>query len=341
MSPEKNNLNLFISTKIEGSIAERVTYICQTVQKKESSIIIWGALLLLAFIWGSSFILMKIALFDSAGNPVYSALEVAALRIAIAGIVLMPVTIRSLKKINRSKWLSILAIGVFGNMLPAYLFTSAQTEIPSAIAGMLNALTPLFTMIVAALVFKTIISLRQVSGLAIGLLGALMLAIGGDFERLGIENDIEWWACSRVVLATLFYGFSVNILKNKLQEVPSQAIAAIALFFVLPPATVVLAYSDVSSTLMNNPHGLNGMVAVVVLAAVGTAGALVLFNAIIKKTNALTASSVTYIIPVFAAMWGWIYGEELTMIHLLGGAVILFGVARVNGVGKKKVGHFN
>ena len=64
---------------------------------------------------------------------------------------------------------------------------------------------------------------------------------------------------------------------------PSQAIAAIALFFVLPPATVVLAYSDVSSTLMNNPHGLNGMVAVVVLAAVGTAGALVLFNAIIKK----------------------------------------------------------
>ena len=117
---------------------------------------------------------MKIALFDSAGNPVYSALEVAALRIAIAGIVLMPVTIRSLKKINRSKWLSILAIGVFGNMLPAYLFTSAQTEIPSAIAGMLNALTPLFTMIFAALVFKTIISIRQVSGLAIGLLGALL-----------------------------------------------------------------------------------------------------------------------------------------------------------------------
>ena len=78
---------------------------------------IWGALLLLAFIWGSSFILMKIALFDKSGNPVYSALEVAALRIAIAGIVLLPVTIRHLKKVDRSKWLSILAIGVFGNML--------------------------------------------------------------------------------------------------------------------------------------------------------------------------------------------------------------------------------
>jgi drug/metabolite transporter (DMT)-like permease len=311
------------------------------VQNKNSSIMIWGALLLLAFIWGSSFILMKIALFDKSGNPVYSALEVAALRIAIAGIVLLPVTIRHLKKVDRSKWLSILAIGVFGNMLPAYLFTSAQTEIPSAIAGMLNALTPLFTMVVAVIVFKTVISMRQASGLAIGLLGALMLAIGGDFGKLGIENGIEWWACGRVVFATLFYGFSVNILKNKLQDVPSQAIAAIALFFVLPPAAVVLAYSDVSAKLVNNPHGLNGMVAVVVLAAIGTAGALVLFNAIIKKTNALTASSVTYIIPVFAAMWGWIYGEELTMMHLLGGAVILFGVALVNGVGKKKVGHFN
>jgi len=268
------------------------------VQNKDSSFIIWGSLLLLAFIWGSSFILMKIALFDSAGNPVYTALEVAALRIFIAGLVLLPVTIRSLKKVDRSKWVPILAIGVFGNMLPAYLFTSAVTEIPSAIAGMLNALTPLFTMIVAAVVFKTVISMRQISGLAIGLLGALMLAMGGNLEGLGIENGIEWWACGRVALATLFYGFSVNIMKNKLQDVPSQAIAAIALFFVLPPAAIVLAYSDVSTTLVNNTHGVNGMVAVVVLAAIGTAGALVLFNAIIKKTNALTASSVTYIIPV-------------------------------------------
>ena len=284
---------------------------------------------------------MKIALFDSAGNPVYTALEVAALRIFIAGLVLLPVTIRSLKQIDRSKWLSILAIGVFGNMLPAYLFTSAQTEIPSAIAGMLNALTPLFTMIVAALVFNTVISLRQISGLAIGLLGALMLAMGGNLEGLGIENGVEWWACGRVALATVFYGFSVNILKNKLQEVPSEAIAAIALFFVLPPAIIVLECSDVSTTFTDNAHGVKGMIAVFVLAAIGTAGALVLFNAIIKKTNALTASSVTYIIPVFAAMWGWVYGEELTLIHLVGGAVILFGVALVNGVGKKKVGPFD
>ena len=334
-------MNLFITVKIVGSIDERGAYICQTVQNKESTIIIWGTLLLLAFVWGSSFILMKIALFDSAGESVYTALEVAALRISIAGLVLLPISFRHLRKIDRSKWLPILAIGVFGNMLPAYLFASAQTQIPSAIAGMLNALTPLFTMVIAAIVFKTVISNRQFSGLTIGFLGALMLAVGGSLEGIVINDGIEWWACGRVTLATLFYGASVNILKNKLQDVPSTAIAAIALFLVMPPAIIVLAYSNVGSTLIHNTHGVNGMLAVFVLAAIGTAGALVLFNSLIKKTNALTASSVTYIIPVFAAMWGWLDGEGLTAIHLLGGGVILFGVALVNGVGKKKLGHFD
>jgi len=110
---------------------------------------------------------------------------------------------------------------------------------------------------------------------------------------------------------------------------------------VTPPAVAVLAVSDVGTTLINHTHGVNGMVAVIVLAAIGTAGALVLFNSLIKKTNALTASSVTYVIPLFAAMWGWLDGEWLTAIHLMGGGIILFGVALVNGVGKKKLGPFD
>ena len=136
----------------------RLTYICQTVQNNKSKIVIWGALLLLAFVWGSSFILMKIAIFDSSGEIVYTPLEVAALRIAIAGIVLLPITIKYLNSIKRSQILPLFAIGTLGNLFPAYLFTSAVSSIPSAIVGMLNALTPLFTMIVAAFVFKTVVS---------------------------------------------------------------------------------------------------------------------------------------------------------------------------------------
>ena len=76
--------------------------------------------------------------------------------------------------------------------------------------------------------------------------------------------------------------------------------------------------------------------AVCVLAVIGTAAALVVFNALIKWTDALTASSVTYIIPVFAAMWGVIDGERLTLWHLVGGVIILLGVALVKRGGRGK-----
>ena len=106
---------------------------------------VYGVLLLLAFIWGSSFILMKIALFDGADKPVYPAMDVAALRILFAGLALLPVAIAQISKVPKDKFIWILGVGTFGNLLPAYLFTSAQTELASGITGMLNSLTPLFT----------------------------------------------------------------------------------------------------------------------------------------------------------------------------------------------------
>ena len=292
---------------------------------------IWGVLLLLAFVWGSSFILMKIALFDSSGAPVYSPMDVAALRITIAALSLLPVAISQFKNVPREKWIWILGVGTFGNLLPAYLFTSAQTELPSAIAGMLNSLTPLFTMIIAVLLFKTAISRSQLIGLVIGFFGAMLLiSDGGNLVDVFMsESGISIVGCRKVALATLFYGLSVNILRNKLLDVGATTIAAIALAFVMPIAVFALFGSDVPTILLENPSGIKSMLSVVVLAVIGTAAALAVFNALIKWTDALTASSVTYIIPVFAAMWGFIDGEALTVWHLIGGLVILLGVALV------------
>ncbi len=296
-------------------------------------------LILLAFIWGSSFILMKIALFDSSGAPVYSAMNVAALRITIAALALLPIAISQFKNIDREKWGWILGVGTFGNLLPAYLFTSAQTELPSAIAGMLNSLTPLFTMMIAVLLFKTSISRNQLIGLVIGFIGAsLIISDGGNLANVFTgETAISISGCGKVALATLFYGLSVNILRNKLLEVKATTIAAIALAMVMPFAFFALIGSDVPTILLENPSGLKSMFAVVVLAVIGTAAALAIFNALIKSTDALTASSVTYIIPLFAAMWGFVDGEELTVWHIIGGMVILLGVALVKrgGSGKK------
>ena len=299
---------------------------------------IYGVLLLLAFIWGSSFILMKIALFDGVDQPVDPAMDVAALRILFAGLALLPVAIAQISKVPKDKFIWILGVGTFGNLLPAYLFTSAQTELASGITGMLNSLTPLFTVIIAVLLFKTAFSLRQLAGLIVGFIGAIILISDGGnlLQVFSSESEISIVACGKVALATMFYGCSVNILKNKLVDVNSTTIAVIALAMVMPVAVIALMGSDVIDIFMNHEHGVKGMSAVVVLAVIGTAAALVVFNALIKWTDALTASSVTYVIPVFAAMWGWIDGEELTYMHLIGGVVILLGVALVKGLNSGK-----
>ena len=140
------------------------------MQKEKPIWVVYGVLLLLAFIWGSSFILMKLALFDGLKQPVYSAIDVAALRILFAAIALLPIAIMQLSKVPKDKLIWILGVGAFGNLLPAYLFTSAQTELASGITGMLNSLTPLFTVIIAVLLFKTAFSLRQLAGLLLSLI---------------------------------------------------------------------------------------------------------------------------------------------------------------------------
>jgi drug/metabolite transporter (DMT)-like permease len=299
------------------------------VQKEKSNLWVWGVLLLLAFVWGSSFILMKTAMFDVHNSKVYSPMEVAALRITIAALVMLPVSLGHLKSITRDKWIWLLAIGTLGNLFPAYLFTTAQTELPSAVVGMLNSLTPLFTMLVAVIIFSTALSRNQIAGLVIGFIGAATL-ISSGVNLFDVGDEIAWGACFKVALATLLYGISVNILKEKLMGVPATAIAAIALLLVLVPCLIMLSFSNVIDTYNTHDSGVISMAAVVVLSVFGTAGALVLFNSLIKWTNALTASSVTYIIPLFAALWGWLDGEVLTFMHLVGGGVILCGVAIVN-----------
>ncbi len=281
---------------------------------------------------------MKIALFDGVDQPVYPAMDVAALRILFAGLALLPVAIAQISKVPKDKFIWILGVGTFGNLLPAYLFTSAQTELASGITGMLNSLTPLFTVIIAVLLFKTAFSLRQLAGLIVGFIGAIILISDGGnlLQVFSSESEISIVACGKVALATMFYGCSVNILKNKLVDVNSTTIASIALAMVMPVAVIALMGSDVIDIFMNHEHGVKGMSAVVVLAVIGTAAALVVFNALIKWTDALTASSVTYVIPVFAAMWGWIDGEELSYMHLIGGVVILLGVALVKGLNSGK-----
>lgn len=287
-------------------------------------------LLLLGFVWGSSFILMKLGLFARDGSPLFSPIDLATLRILVAGSVLLPVALKHLHKVTRKDWGPLLVVGSVGSLIPAILFATAQKSIPSALAGMLNALSPLWTLLIAVVVFKVQVQRRQVVGLIIGFVGALVLVAS---EGLG-ATQFSWSSAlpaMLLIVATLGYGVSVNTVRERLRGLRSYVISALSLGIVAVPAGIwVVAGSDVPRLVMEHPDGLRGLTAIVALAAVGTAGALVLFNQLIQWTNALVAASVTYIIPVFATLWGVWDGEEIGLGQITAGIIILTGVYVTN-----------
>lgn len=278
------------------------------------------ALLLLAFIWGSSFILMK------RGLVAYSHNEVATLRMVIAFLCFLPFILSNIKKVDRKYWKHLIIVGLFGNGIPAFLFTKAETGLSSSLTGMLNSLVPLFTIILGVLIYKVPTNKLKFIGVFIGLCGAAML-IGGN--GLDIENSKTSYSIY-VIMATLCYAISVNSIKKYLQDVNSIVVSSFAFLFIGPPLLVYLFTTDFVYTTFNNPVAPTALMFIVILAVFGTALSLIIFNMLVKQTSALFASTVTYLIPIFAIMWGIIDGEVINLIQILGIVVILIGIYFVN-----------
>lgn len=147
---------------------------------KNRTLFHWIIFVSLALTWGSSFILMKRGL-DS-----FSSYQVAALRIFIAFLFLLPLAFRHIKKIHFKYLPAFIAMGVFGNLIPAFLFTQAETLISSALTGMLNSVTPVFALIIGLIMLKEKVKLLQIVGLATGIIGAIgLLSLGKDSESSG------------------------------------------------------------------------------------------------------------------------------------------------------------
>ncbi|MDQ3192079.1 MAG: DMT family transporter [Bacteroidota bacterium] len=280
----------------------------------------WAILLVLAFIWGSSFILMK------RGLESYSYTQVASLRLFIAFLFLIPFAFPHLKMMFGKKAFYIMSIGVIGNGIPAFLFTYAQKGLSSSLTGMLNSLTPLFTLLLGIFIFKTKIKWHNGLGVVIGLTGALGLIAANE----GSSFNGSFHYASYIILATVLYATSVNIIKKNLAEVSSVQIASLALMFVGPFAGIYLFSTDFTTVLVSNPKALTSLGYIAILAIVGTALSIIVFNVLIKMTNAIFASSVTYIIPVFAMLWGIFDDEIISLVQILWIGIILLGVYLVN-----------
>jgi len=287
----------------------------------------WFFLVILACIWGSSFILIKRGLYTPEGNELFTSTQVGAMRIVIAAIFMLPFSLKSLKILATKKIGLFLAVGLFGNALPAFLFAFAQTKISSALAGMLNALVPLFSLIIAFFIFKVQVRYWQVIGLIIGLFAAVGLVyFSGDV--IGSSSD-NWYALL-VVAATLCYAISLNIIKQYLQEESAVNITGLALLLVSPIGIYLLLTTGFYENLTETNGAVYGLGAVSLLAIVGTALALIIFNKLVQQTSAIFASSVTYLIPLVAILWGVADGEQLEILQVVCAVIMLGGIFLIN-----------
>jgi drug/metabolite transporter (DMT)-like permease len=283
-------------------------------------------LLLLGAVWGSSFILMKLGMSPRPGVKVLSHSQVASLRILIAAFVLLPFSLPSLRSLFQKRGLYFLIVGLCGNLIPSFLFTYANTKLSGGISGILNSFTPVFTVLVGMIVFKTPIHRLQIVGILVGTLGVIFLL----YTKVHVASGGHLGHLSAVMCATLLYGISVNTIKHKLAEVSPMEVTSLGLLSILPFALFSFFYEGTSQTIISQPYGFEAFGYVFALGCIGTALSNVYFNRLIQMTSALFASSVTYLIPVFAVIFGSFFNEQLTWVQFFAMLVLLSGVCLVN-----------
>lgn len=279
----------------------------------------WLVFALLSVVWGSSFILMK------EGLKAFTPYQVASLRMASAGLVLLPFAYKAFQKIPTQKMGLIVLSGILGNFIPAYLFCIAETQIDSSLAGILNSLTPMFTILVGVVFFKVQTNWVKITGLVIGFVALSFLLAAGKEVSL---HNLSY--ASLVLLATLFYGINVNLVGRYMQNMGALNIASIAFAFLILPSILVLYITGYFHNDFSNRLVLHSLAASSILGIVGTSIATILFYFLVKRAGILFGSLVTYGIPVIAVAWGLADGESLSFGQVICLGFILLGVYIVN-----------
>ncbi len=275
-------------------------------------------LLLLAAIWGGSFLFLRLC------APVLGALPLIWLRVSIAALVLLPVLRDAGRRTQlRRHWRALAVVGLSNSALPFTLFAAGAQHLGAGYESILNATTPLWAALVGALAFGAAVTRAQVLGLAVGLGGVVVLVAGqADTGPAG-----SLFAAGFVLLAPVSYGFAVQYARRHLAQVDpvltafaSQAFAALML--VLPGAALW----------PQGPVPPAIWAYVLALGVLCTAVAYALYFRLLVKVGAAYAASVTFLIPVFGMLWGRLFlREAITGTMLLGCAIILAGTALAGG----------
>lgn len=283
--------------------------------KIKRNYLVWAYFLSLVLIWGSSFMLIK------KGLEGYSVWQSATIRLVSAFIVISFLAIRHIRKIPKKKVPFVLLVGLLSMFFPSFLFSAAETKLNSSMAGILNALTPLFTTVFATGFLGKSVSRIQWAGLAIGFLSTLFLILI-DFNAGLSFNQYALL----VIIATICYGININIVKHYLYDINSLHITTVAVSFAGLLALIFLLFSGYQEYIVVSSNQIYPLLSLVTLGVLGTALVQLIQNQLIQKSSVAFVSSTTYLIPAVAVLWGLLDGEKLVFLHYMGMAGIIAGV---------------
>ena len=275
----------------------------------------WVYLIILALVWGSSFILIKRGLVG------LTPMQVGSLRIIFAALFLLLIGFKSLSKIQLQQWKYIAMTATLGTFIPAFLFSIAQTQIDSSVSAILNSLTPLNTMILGGLAFGLSFKKSQIFGVIIGLIGTFLLIINGAIHHP--EQNYNF--AILIIIASICYATNVNLIKKYLSDLSPLSITTGNFLVLLFPSLTVLLFSDFFAVISFD-EVQHSVLYIIVLGVVGTGIANIIFFKIIQISSPVFATSVTYLIPIVAFSWGLLDNEMLTPVQFLGAFIILVGV---------------
>lgn len=278
----------------------------------------WLTLVFLAIIWGTSFILIKRSLYA------FSPQQVALLRIGISGLAFLPFFIIRFRKLEWHRWWMYLIIALTGSGIPAFMYATAQTRLSSATSGILNSITPIFALLVGVIFFSNKSSVKQVVGVVIGFLGAASL-IWLD-QPLDASESVPIFYAGLIILGTIFYGTNVNLVKEFFQNVKPIDLSSFAFVLLGLPVSLYILTTDIPQVVADHEYGWTSLSSVALLALMSTTLALIIFYKLVQETSAVFASSVAYMIPLVALIWGVVDGEFIGWMHISSMVIILIGV---------------
>jgi drug/metabolite transporter (DMT)-like permease len=287
-----------------------------TMSNRPPALLDWFVLFILAVIWGASFLFIKrsVAIF----NPV----QMAMWRMVIATAIYLPVAVVFWSKIDWKRWKPLLVVAFCGSAIPNFMFAVAQQHVTSSLAGVLNSLTPLFTLLFGLAFFQMSFAKNKLLGVALGLSGAAMLIL---FNSSSAVSGNAFYAALCGV-ATVCYAINANVVNRYLRDQHPAGIASAA--FVITGGLFVfgLWWSGGWSAALQHPDGMKGLGYIFYLAAMGTVGGSILYFWLLQRTSAIFATSVTYLLPISALILGAADGEAVGIMDLVGTGVILTGV---------------